>query len=188
MKIGFDIDGVLIPSVKYVDQLASERFGRLFQHTRYHSEDMFGVSKFESEFIASCFRPEVIGKITPHLDTIMLFHKIKIEHEVMILTSRIPDEKGLFYTYAQCLPFFETEPMFCNGRSKWEVLRDEGVELYVEDCYEYAKKIQDHGFTECLLLNTPYNRGFIHPYPKRNRINSLSELPQAIEYFRKGAK
>ncbi len=187
MKIGFDIDEVLLDTIPAFLDYHNPKLG-----TDFKKEDIFTYDLWE---IIGCSREEAIGlfrefffsghEIKPVEGAIEAVDYLSRSHELYNITSRDIMLKDL--THACIDKYFPNkfkEIHFTNqwgtGKSttKGIICSEQKIDVLIEDGLHYAREVSQLGI-RVLLYDCPWNQEEVNGYIKRVR-----NWPEIVDYLR----
>ena len=187
MKIGVDIDEVVVEFFKKYLKLFNKRFGKnlIFEDiVKYEIWDLTDVSQEETlrvldEFGSSesFFRIQLVKGAKEVLDE---FFK---SHEIFFITSR--PEKAKEQTWKFFEERFQNSPfkiifsgdMFGGNKTKFEICKELGIPILIEDRRKYALDCAQNGI-RVLLMDKPWNQNCEHE--NLVRVKSWKEIMEKI--------
>ena len=176
MKIGFDLDNVILDTfssfLKYHNKTHETRF--LLDDIRdYHIWEVgIGRTKDESMIYMDDFFDSV-ENIPFVKDAEKSMLKIMDENEVYFITSRFGSHrpsatKLIMDNYPDLINNLIFSGDFLgNGKSKAEICQELGIELYVEDHYDFLLPFEEKGI-KSMLLKYPWNEVYWNRLRKSN--------------------
>ena len=179
MRIAFDIDGVLIPSLQKIEQIAQLFFEKPdFVINEYYAEHL-NEERSVKQFLNSLYAMNDILTITkPSLETVDIINRLKEKHEVFIITARpLEAYPG---TLKQCMFYFDIVPVFES--KKVDFMERNAIRVLVEDSLENAKSCASSR-RQIFLIDKPYNQGPLWGDMGRcvMRVNNLAEVEEWIQ-------
>lgn len=159
MLIGVDIDGVVSDSYPFWLQELNRHFGKSVSViTNYQmnldfdvsSEDMNDYFVRHAEHLLSM--PEVVSGAREGIETLL-----QEGHEVIYVTARTPAEKEVTVRWLTEKGIPHEHVLFTGFKSKLDIVKQWGIEVFVEDYPVNAKLIAESG-VPVLLLNASYNQ------------------------------
>ncbi|HBV88490.1 MAG TPA: hypothetical protein DEF42_18055 [Desulfosporosinus sp.] len=166
MRIGIDIDGVVSDSYPFWLQELNRHYGKNIPVVDdYDMHLAFGVSSedmnnfFDNNVERLLMMPEPIPGAKEGIEALL-----RDGHEIIYVTARTPEQKDLTLQWF-LLKEIHHEHVLCTGfGSKAEVVKEWGIEAFIEDYQVNAKLIAECG-VPVFLLDASYNQ---------------EELPQGI--------
>ena len=168
MKIGFDLDDVLVDFVPSFLEFFNRTSQFKFTKEMIHCYDMtipLGIShKAFDEVINEFYKSEKFGNLTPQIGALEYLPAIKMDNELVIVTGRPKRVEDITFELVNKYfsEFFSGVYLsHQEGISKTAIVKGEhckklGLNLLVEDCLEYAVECSKNG-TKALLLDAPWN-------------------------------
>ncbi len=166
MKLGFDLDDVVLDTFSSFLDYHNQRYGtnfRLDNLTSYRIWEV-GIGKNREEAIG--FMDEFFNEVSdiPFIEDAEERIKILIsEHEVYFISSRLKNNRENAYriikrNFPESLERLSFTNDFSggDGKSKAEVCEQRSICCYVEDHYGYLLPFQERGI-KSLLFRRPWN-------------------------------
>ena len=160
MRIGVDIDGVISDSYPVWLQELNLHYGKnLTVVTDYEMHLVFDVPRDDMNnfFVVNVERLLMMPKPVPGakegIETLL-----REGHEVIYVTARTPQEKDItlrWFTLNE-IPHEHERVLFSGFKSKVDLVKQWGIEVFIEDYQVNAKAIAESG-VPVLLLNASYN-------------------------------
>jgi len=169
--IGFDCDEVLanfhIALEKFVHLKYGSRRYSLDEITSYHeTQKLWGCSPEEAGQRILEFYDDPTGLIgiSPVAGALEVINKINLYHRMVVITLRPPStEEETRKWFDIYFPNIFEDIFFLGGRfskkprSKGEVCKEIGVDVFVDDHIKYIKSVSEVGIPS-LLFDRPWNR------------------------------
>jgi Uncharacterized conserved protein len=159
VRIGVDIDGVVSDSYPFWLQELNQYFGKnVSVITNYQMNLDFDVPSEEMNdyFVRNTERllsmPEVVSGAKEGIETLL-----REGHEVIYVTARTPAEEELTLRWLTAKGIPHEHVLFTGFTSKLDIVRQWGIEAFIEDYQVNAKSIAESG-VPVLLLNASYNQ------------------------------
>jgi len=161
VRIGVDIDGVVSDSYPYWLTELNLHFGKnITVIDDYDMHLVFDVSKdvMNDYFVCNAERllitPQPISGAKEGIETLL-----REGHEVIYITARTNEEKDVTVRWlTMCgIPHQHDRVLFAGARSKLEIVKQWGIEAFIEDYQVNAKLIAESGIP-VFLLNASYNQ------------------------------
>ncbi|EHQ87519.1 5' nucleotidase, NT5C type [Desulfosporosinus youngiae] len=164
MRIGVDIDGVISDSYPLWLQELNRHYGKNIPDiVDYNMHVAFGVTSddmnefFETNVERLLMMPEPIPGAKEGIETLL-----QDGHEIIYVTARTPEQKDLTVRWFS-LREIHHEHVLCTGfGSKADVVKEWGIEAFIEDYQVNAKLIAECG-VPVFLLNASYNQEELPP-------------------------
>ncbi len=163
MRIGIDLDGVVVDSIGKWIEVMNRGLG-----TNYRPGDLPDTHS-TPERAAYCNRHEVEMLIAPGpmAGAAEALAALRAKgHELIVITARSPRLRGLTEAWLDSYGMQVDRLHFLEGAGKIPVARAEGVDLIVEDTPRNALALAEAGIP-VLLFAAPYNREVRHPLIRR---------------------
>lgn len=181
MRIGVDLDGVIVDSVRYWVRVLNRELG-----TNYRSGDLPDTYA-TAELAACCDRHELEMLIAPPPlpgAVAGVSHLKELGHTLIVITARAPRLRPLTEAWLTYYGLRVDDLHFLQGGSKVPVAQAQGLDLMVEDAPHNATALAQAGVPVC-LFGAPYNEGIRHKRIQRcanwddvlTRVRSENEPP-----------
>jgi len=156
MRIGFDIDGVIVDTIMFCSKEATKNLGYEITCADF-VYDFTGLSGVKEYWDAN--EEYLLCTLDPHEGAIKLINDLKAEHELFFISSRrnssFEATKNWFDKHG--LP---KERLFLtNTDSKKSICKELGIELFIEDSGTNAMEVASIGIP-VILFHTEYNREY----------------------------
>lgn len=188
MTVGFDLDDVILDFHGVLNLYHNERFGTSFskEHfTSWHVHDLWGCSKEEAaNRILDFYESPEHWKAIPMVGAVEAVKNLKHFHELHIITAKPEDlrERTLKWLDKYFLDMF-SGVHFANHlgggprRSKGEVAKEFGIEIFVEDALKNAEDVASYDIP-VLLFDSPWNQGEVKA--PITRVHSWDEIIKVL--------
>ncbi|MFZ5817868.1 MAG: 5' nucleotidase, NT5C type [Bacillota bacterium] len=163
MRIGLDLDGVLVDSIPRWIEVLNREAG-----TRYGPDDLpdtYGTP--EQAFHSDRNEVEMLilpGPVAGGPESVRAIHAAG--HELVVITARHPRLRGLTQAWLEYHGVAVHRLHFLEGASKAPTAVAEGVDVMVEDAPHNALALAEAG-VPVLLFDAPYNQAVSHPLIRR---------------------
>lgn len=154
MKIGIDLDGVIVDTIRFVSRELTRHLGREYTpddiaHRLGKLEGVDKVLQERGEYLLCSLGPieravEAINALSEH-------------HEVYIISARFRMHYDMTLEWMKRHKIKVKEVIFTEGKGKADICRKLEIDLFVEDSAENALEISGAGI-KVILLSTEYNR------------------------------
>ena len=185
MKIGLDVDDVMIDFVDGIIEFHNDRYGTDLDRknfTSYHFNEVWGGTMEEAikkidEFVGSPY----FKNLVPVLDAVETIQRLYSRNSFHVITSR---SKKLEEITKKCLTenfgnkfvsinFSKNHYTGWGEKTKSEICAMLGIDYHIEDSLDYAKQIvAETPKTKVLLLNSPWNQTTERLNPKIQRVRN----------------
>ena len=159
MRIGIDIDGVVSDSYPFWLQELNHHFGKnVSVLTDYQMHLDFDIPKEEINdyFVGNAERllsmPEAVSGAKEGIETLL-----REGHEVIYVTARTPAEEDVTVRWFTLKGIPHEHVLFAGFSSKLELVKQWGIEVFLED-YQVNAKLIAGGGVPVLLLDASYNQ------------------------------
>jgi len=182
VRIGVDIDGVISDSYPLWLKELNRHYGKnITVIDNYDMHLAFGVTMedmnnfFETNVERLLMMPEPIPGAKEGIDTLL-----REGHEVIYITARTPEQKDLTVRWF-VMREIHHEHVLCTGfGSKVDVVKQWGIEAFIEDYQVNAKLIAECG-VPVFLLDASYNQeelpsGIIRCHSWEEIISGIQEI------------
>ncbi len=170
MKIGIDLDDVVLDFFPSFLDFYNKRYGVSFEMSDMTSYDIWevGIGRTREEsvgFIDEFYDSDDYDKIPFVEGAREGLEELGRDNELLIITSRLTrykpkTKKVVRDNFGGRVGLFFTEDFYRrSGNSKADVCGEFGVCCHVEDCYRYALSCADRGI-RTLLLKKPWNERY----------------------------
>lgn len=174
MRIGIDMDGVMINTIDFIASELTKHFG--YQITTDEIAHRLGEVEGASEYFRS--KGEyLLCSLQPIEGAVEVINCLNEEHDVYIISAR-------FKTfYASTLQWLKKhginvkEVIFTEGKGKSDFCRKYKIDFFIEDSVDNALEIAAAGI-KVILLTTEYNRSL-----KSEGIVHLNDWQEIYSYF-----
>ena len=194
MKIGIDIDdttlSILNPMLKYANQYMKEISGKNIDEgrlglitTRYYLEEIFGWTEETRDNFFNQYYKTVLNECTmmPNANTII--KKLKnegnaihfISHRLLYIKDCNTEEITKTSMRRYNIPYDTLNLV----EDKIEFSKKHSIDLFIDDCYETCKELNDNGIK--ILLMTSQLNSNINAEPLA-RVNNWIEAYNAINF------
>ncbi len=169
MKIGIDIDEVLVKSVENVLDIFNKENNLSFNYeniTSYHLSKALGVGKegslklWEQYWHSDVFDKKLVEGAVDSVD------KLSKNHELFFITSRSKglhekNERLLNSNFSNISPeiLYSTEHQRIKEKTKLEICKDLGVNIMIDDTEDVANYFVGEKI-KLLLFDKPWNKKF----------------------------
>ncbi|HWJ02775.1 MAG TPA: hypothetical protein VNU93_03785 [Verrucomicrobiae bacterium] len=158
MLIGVDIDGVVSDSYPYwLGELNKHYNKQVKELYRYEMHLIFDVpwEDMNQFFVANVDRLFMIPQPMPGARRVLEF--LRRKHEIHLVTARRREEEDVTREWLQKHHIPYDKLMVVGDRSKAEICREQGIELFIEDYAVNADMISKTGIP-VIIFDAPYNR------------------------------
>ena len=188
MRIGIDLDEVVVDFArKFIDK-AKKNFGKEVSYENiysWHLWDVFGISREEAIKIAEDIFQEDLENlefVEDARDTIINLLK---ENEIFIITSRPikfyeRTKRFVEKSIDSRIGVFFSGGVADSGKTKSEICKELGIDLMIDDHIGYYNDCVNKNI-KTLLFTKPWNKN----EKGVERINSWKEIPEIIEKMKK---
>ena len=161
MRIGVDIDGVVSDSYPFWLMELNLHFGKnITVIDDYEMHLVFDVSRdaMNDYFVCNAERllmsPQPISGAKEGIETLL-----REGHEVIYITARTPEERDVTVRWlTMCeIPHEDDHVLFAGFSSKLDLVKQWGIEAFIED-YQVNAKLIAQGGVPVFLLNASYNQ------------------------------
>ena len=183
MKIGIDIDDVIVEFNKGLLDFYNKKFNKIFEFEKmfdWRLNILFNMSLEEAiNFVKEFYDSLEFDKIELIFGAKESIENLAKEHELFFVTARHLSVKEKTYSFIeQVFPKFKKEIIFSSeewneGKLKHEICKELGVEVLIEDRGEYALDCAENGI-KCFLLDKPWNKKAMHE--NIIRVNNWNEI------------
>lgn len=163
MRIGLDLDGVIVDSVPNWIRILNTQFGSNY------GPDELPDTHGTPEMAAFCddHLIELLMPNRPMAGAAEALHRLRREgHELVVITARSQCVRRLTEAWLEYYGFQVDELHFLEGADKAVTARAAGINLLVEDTPKNALAVAAAG-VPVLLFGAPYNRDVRHPLISR---------------------
>lgn len=156
MKVWFDIDGVLYNTHEHIRNYVDTYYAKeLWVWDKYDYRECDIPPHIKRLIKSLLYGSDLMYNRAPVLGARRLVERIARRHDVAIMTSR--SEKNAYRTRSMIRRDFGDYTVHFSGWDKAKFLRDNGVDVYFEDCLDIVKSINASGRTRSVLVAQPYN-------------------------------
>ena len=159
MRVGVDIDGVISDSYPVWLQELNLHYGKnISVISDYEMHLVFDVPRDDMNnfFVGNVERlfmmPKPVAGAKEGIETLL-----REGHEVIYVTARTPEEKDLTVRWLTMYKIPHEHVLFSGFKSKVHLIKQWGIEVFIEDYQVNAKAIAESG-VPVLLLDTSYNQ------------------------------
>ena len=154
MKIGIDLDGVIVDTVSHVSRELTRHLGF------YISPDDVANRYGEIEGVDEVFiqnGSEMLCCMAPFDDTVRVINELANNHEVYFISARymIHYPATIEWLAKHCLP--TENVLFTEGQSKADICKELGIEVFIEHSIRNAIQLAQAGI-QVILYESEYNR------------------------------
>ena len=189
MKIGIDIDEVIVEFARGYFEFYNSKHGTLFKFEDAFTYDLWkvlGVSKEKSIQLADdYYKTESFRNIEIVKDSIEKIKELSGKHEIFIVTSRpVSIRKQTADFFKKVLDGIPLKIVYSGdffggqGKNKAELCTELGLSFFIEDNKKFALECAQRG-VKVVLLDKPWNRDAIHE--NISRVNGWEEIPGKIK-------
>jgi|SRR3989338_9780073 len=192
MRIGLDIDDVLVPLVEGLDLFYNTRYGKeisLRDHTSYDLSSVWGISPQETvQIVEDFYRSPAFSDLKPLEGAQDGVGRLSKNHTLIAVSSRPkliqgPTEEWIGKYFSNNI-----SEVICTGQynldsnqiSKDTIFLREGVDIVVEDVLPTAVKCVDHGMT-AFLFNMPWNQNGNLKNERLVRVHNWADLMRKLK-------
>ena len=190
MRIGVDIDGVVCDSYPAWLQELNLHYGKnITVVTDYEMHLVFDVPRDDMNnfFVVNVERllmmPKPVSGAKEGIEALL-----REGHEVIYVTARTPEEKDITVRWLTMheIPHEHERVLFSGFKSKVDLVKQWGIEVFIEDYQVNAKAIAESG-VPVLLLNASYNQD--KPLQTGiTRCQSWNEILEGMQQFNQKEK
>ena len=188
MKIGIDIDGVIVDFLNSYLDIFEKKYGRKEIYEKIYSDkfwECLNITQEEAKQLLDYFDETEYFENMKFIDGAKEAIGILLrEHEVVFITARplyIQSKTDYFFKKhfeGEIKIVFSNEFVNNGLKSKGEICMENNIEIMIEDNKDYAKNCADKG-VKVLLMNHPWNKEFY--YKNVTRINNWKEAMSIIK-------
>lgn len=177
MKIGVDIDGVIVDTIRLCSKEFSKHFGYdiTCEDITCRFEQIEGGQEFINQNLEYLF-----CSLPPYEDAVEALNYLHKEHEIYFVSSRRD------FTYDKTIDWFEKHGILprklylTGGKPKVQCCKELGIEVFIEDSTAYASDIIESGIP-VIIFKTEYNQAlkndmFIYCDNWKEIVNTIFEL------------
>ena len=153
MRIGIDMDGVIIDTINYV---ASE-LSQLLNRDVKPDEVAHNLGKIDN--IAQIFEKHgerLLCSLAPIELAADSINSIAREHEVFIISARFHIHYDSTLQWLKKHGINVEKVIFTEGKGKSNICIENGIDVFIEDSAKNALELADHGI-KVILYSTEYN-------------------------------
>lgn len=182
MRIAFDADNVLVPfDFYFVKFMRTKGHSISFeQMTSHNYASVFGITREETERLVTEFHDLLIDKLPLYSTVRPILMKLKEEHDLIIVTSRMPELEQMTQDYfTRMTPgIFSKIRHSANtfvgngGSTKAEICQEENVDLMIDDVPAY---LEGCSCDTLLFGDYPWNQDY-----KGSRVKTFSQIPEYV--------
>jgi len=188
MKIGIDIDDVIVYLVKHFYDFYNQKFKKdlnVENHFEYNFMGPFGLSTEEAiSLVKEFYFTESFEKLDLIEASVDSIHELSKDYEIFFITSRhldIKDKtenllKGLFPNMEYTLIF--SGEFWQEAKSKVEICEDIGISIMIEDNEIYALDCAMKG-VKVFLLSKPWNQNH-EEHENITRVKGWKEIGEIL--------
>lgn len=197
MRIAIDLDdttfNTLEPMIKYADIYQTELTGRPIRKdfnkvkSRFFLKELYGWSDEEKYKFLDEYYKKILEECSPLPDSVKYINLLKSEgNEIWFVTARITsvpncDTEGITKT-SLLNAGIKYDKLIINTPNKVEFIKDNGIELCIDDSYEICKEANDCGI-KFILISTKINSNIDDRTIKRaNNWKEIYNIYQEIKY------
>lgn len=163
MRIGIDLDGVVVDSISRWIEVFNREVGTAYPAGTL--VDTFGTPA--NEAVSRRHELEMLIAPPPMAGARDgLNHLRQAGHELVVVTARSPRLRGLTEAWLDYHGLAVDSMHFLEGGNKGVVAAREGLGLFVEDAPHNALAVAEAG-VPVLLFDAPYNRDLAHSLIRR---------------------
>lgn len=158
MKIGIDIDGVIIDTINFVSKTLSEYYScdikpdeLVHGHVKLSGLDGFFEKNGEYLFCT----------LDPIENSVGVINELGRVHEIFFISARYQIHYDMTIRWLNQHGFIAKRILFTEGKSKIDICRELGIELFIEDSAVNALEIAQNNIL-VLLYDAEYNRYVEH--------------------------
>jgi len=159
VRIGVDIDGVVSDSYPFwLDEL-----------NRHFGKNITVIDDYDMHLVFNVPREDMNNFFVGNVERLMTMPKpvpgakegiealLQEGHEVIYVTARTVEEKDVTVRWLTMSEIPHEHVLFTGFKSKVDVVKEWGIEVFIEDYHVNAKLIAESG-VPVLLLDTSYNQ------------------------------
>lgn len=194
MKIGIDIDEIVVEYIKHYLELCEEKLGRKFPIEEISQFNIWKVLDISEEEVNDMTRKfndsqlfKELGFVEGAKEAIDILSK---DNELFFITSRPKSiMEGTHAFFNNHLPNIKFKIIFsekCNGneKTKAQICNELGVKILIEDRRKYALDCAENGI-KVLLMDKPWNRNNCE-HKNIIRVRGWGEIMERIWEMKKG--
>lgn len=189
MKIGIDIDEVIVEFVKGYLKVYEQIYGRNFSFEEiisYNFWEVLGISKEDAYKSVYQFYNtnefENLDFIEGAKEAIKVLSE---KNEILLITSRplFTNEKTQIF-FQKHFPNFSFEIIHSGGfhpqgKNKEDICKERGIKIMIEDHVDYALKCAEKGI-KVFLLDKPWNQN-MQEHEKIKRVKNWNEILEKLK-------
>jgi len=153
LRIGIDIDGVIVDTINYVASELSKYLNRKVTpdevaHKLERIENIAGIFAENGE--------RLLCSLDPLEDAVDSINKLAEEHDVYIISARFHVHYDITVEWIKKHGIKAEEVIFTEGKGKLAVCREKGIDVFIEDSVKNALELADNGI-KVILFSAEYN-------------------------------
>ena len=174
MKIGIDLDGVIVDTITHVSLELSRHLG--FYVSPNDVANRYGEIEGADDIFVK-HGVEMLCTIAPFDDTVRVINDLAIKHEIYFISARymLHYPATLDWLTKHCLPCENV--LFTEGKSKAEICKELGIEVFIEDSIRNAMELVQAGI-KVILYESDYSIDVID-----ERLHRCSNWADVERYF-----
>ncbi len=177
MKIGIDIDGVIVDTINFCAREFSDHFG--YEITCEDIAHWFDRIKGGGEFLSGK-EDYLLCSLEPWEDAVAAVNLLHEKHELFFISSRQKTAYNSTLKWLKKYGIPYRNLILTAGKSKAGVCKELGLDVFIEDSAVNASDIVKHGIP-VILYRTEYNSWFknsmaVHCDSWREILNTLGSF------------
>jgi len=180
-SIAFDIDGVVANTMGLFINIAREKYNLSIQYEQIKQYDLTQCLEIEFNIVWDIFQQIMDGNHSQSLEpmdqALEVLQKLCQNQKLLFVTAR-PDSRALVSWFLNTLQLSESQfNIIATGdfQQKITVLKDHGIQYFVEDRMETCHLLDKHGLTP-IVFSQPWNQGESHAYIEVHNWDELYKL------------
>ena len=153
MRIGIDIDGVIVDTINYVAAELSKYLNRKVKP----DEVAHNLEKIEN--IVRIFSEDgerLLCSLDPLEDAVDSINKLAEEHDLYIISARFHVHYDITVEWIKKHGIKADQIIFTEGKGKLAACKEKGIDVFIEDSVKNALELADNGI-KVILFSAEYN-------------------------------
>lgn len=154
MRIGIDIDGVIVDTINFIAAVLTKSYGYTIKpgDVAHRLGEIENINNFFAEN-----GEYLLCTLAPMEKSIEILDRLDQEHEIFLISARFRAYYDLTLNWLNKYGIRATEVLFTEGKSKTDLCKEYRIELFIEDSAINALEIAELNIP-VLLVNTEYNQ------------------------------
>lgn len=195
MNIGIDIDDTIANTSEIIDLYAKEYTENVLKRELKLNEidildpmwakHLFGWTIEEDKEFWDLYYEQIMRDVKPKNDSVEIINELSKENTIIIISARWDRENGIIGKITKnWLEKYNIhhDKQFIGHLDKRNIVKENNIELFIDDSYKTCKLISDIGI-KTLLMNSRLNKNI--EIGKMERVSSWKEIKEKVKNLRR---